>query len=328
MSNISQQNILSSLCLGFEFEFYSNKARKAVAKEIGQAVNKKIVVGEMYHSDTEIIPGQWKIEPDFSGGTKMNELITDPMGYYESMAVLPKILSWIRDNGWTDEKCAVHLNISFNKFKIDMRQNLEGINKLKFVLGFDEDFIYSKFPKRKNSIYARSINSIFPINKFVFSDNVDLIYPENYELPNEKYYGVNFSKLSNGYVEIRYAGGRNYEKKGYDLVDIINYVGLFCYDTLQNNNTYTDSEVSKLRNAMREHKKVVSSFSDLESYLINYPNLNLMVDLKTNVEVLKTFYPALREKIFDLIIRCGIRKGMKRVLYKTKRIGKLLKQEL
>jgi hypothetical protein len=311
-SNIlDQTKIFYSSVVGFEMEFYSEMPRKEIAKELGRILRKNIVVGDVYHSDLVVAPDTFKLEPDFSGGSKMNELITSPMPYQESVAVATKILAWIRENGWTDEKCALHANISFDKMKIDLKWPIESVNRLKFILGFDEEMIYDKFPNRRQSIYARSINKIFPINKFVFSDADDYVQvsEENYELPNEKYYGINFSKLSKGYFEIRYMGGRNYEKKTLDIMNILNYIILFTYNTLQSNYAYTDKEIARLQRIMKDHKKVVTSFSDFESFQSNYPKINLSVDLKSAQEILKTFYPVLREQIFNLIVRCGFTGG-------------------
>lgn len=308
--NIQDERILAGVVVGMEFEFYSNKSRTEISKEIGAAVKKKIKVGEMYHSETQIGDNTWKIEPDFSGGIRMVELITEPMPYHEAMACMFKVLTWIRQFGWTDEKCALHANISFDKFKLtDMKDRIESINRLKFVLGFNEDFIYDRFPKRKTSIYARSINSIFPINKFVYADDVTVIHKENYELPSEKYYGINFSKLDKQYLEIRYMGGRGYEKKGLEVKEIVDYAALFTYNTLQNNYTYTAVEVARLKNAMKDYQKVVSSFSDIDTFFLNYPNIRVLVDLKGEREILKTFWSKIRDKLFDLIVRCGMRRG-------------------
>ncbi len=309
---ISDQKILEGIVIGFEFELFSSKNRKDLAKEIGALIKKKIRVGYTYHSRGPAgVINDWHLEKDWTGGHEMSELVSPPMGYVEGMAILFKILSYMRQNCWTDSRCAFQFNISFDKFKLtDMKDRIEGINRLKFVLGFDEEFVYERFPKRKSSIYARSINVIYPLNKFMSSDNIDVVHKENFELPSEKYYGINFSKLQNGYLEIRYLGGAGYEKKSYEIKEIIDYTGKFIYNVLQNNYFYTHSEMAKLKTAMKEYKKVVSSFSDLESFIVNYPNIRLMVDLKNDIQVLKTFYPQVREKLFDLIMRCGVRRGM------------------
>jgi len=295
--------------LGFEFEFFSGRTRRETAAEIGRLVRKKVRVADKYHSEQPVGKHEWKLEPDFSGGIKLMELITEPMEYQEAMAVLSKVLAWIRSNGWTDERCAMHVNISFDRFKLETRDRLEGIDRLKFVLGYDEQYVYDRFPKRKNSIYARSINSIIPVNRFVFSDVFE-VHPENYELPNDKYYGINFTKLAKGYFEVRYIGGRGYERKIVQIKEIIDYTGLFTYDVLQHGRSYSKEEVSRLKSAMRDYRKVVSSFSDVKSYFANFKDIKIMVDLKGDLETVKTFYPVLRDRLFDLIVRCGMKRGV------------------
>ena len=310
MLDLLKENILTASVVGFEVEMFSNKPRKEIAKELSDLLKKKVRVGGYYHSPIIVDKDTFKLEQDYSGGSLMTELITGPMPYREAMACLFKILGWMKQNAWTTESCALQANISFDKFKIKLNDKMEAINRMKFVLGFDEDFVYQKFPKRKNSIYARSINSIYPINRFAFTADITHVYKENYELPNEKYYGINFAKLPKGYLEIRYMGGRGYEKDPYAAKDVIDYIILFTHDVLQNNNSYTTAEVSRLRNSMKDMKKMVSSFNDYDSFCYNYPNMRLLIDLKGDREIVRTFYPKVREKVFDLIMRCGVRRGV------------------
>ena len=311
MKNLRNHKILEQSILGFELEFYSNKSRKEVAKEISNAVKKRVIVADKYHSDIDIttLPNTFKLEPDFSGGMKMMELVTEPMGYYEAMGALSKVLAWMRKNAWTDEKCAFQFSLSFDKMKYVLREKLEGINRLKFVLDFDEDFVYERFPARKNSKYARSIKQVMPVNKFVFNDRINSVHKENYKVPYTKYYGVNFSKLSSGYVEFRYIGGRSYEKKHTQIREIIDYGIGQIYSTLENP-AFDDGNTEKLRIILREHKKVVSSFSDPETFQINYPNVHVFVDLRGDLEVLKTYWVHIRERLFNLIVNCGMKKGL------------------
>ena len=110
---MDEQKIFAGAVLGFEFEAYFNKPKKEIAKEIGILCKKKVQVGESYHTEG-IDPSIWRVEPDFSLGLKGTEIITSPMPYQEAIACMFKILSYIRENGYTDEKCAFHANISFN----------------------------------------------------------------------------------------------------------------------------------------------------------------------------------------------------------------------
>lgn len=305
----SKHSILGQAVLGMEYEFYSNKSRDVVARELTKLVRKDVKVAEKYHSEMEVGDGKWKLEPDFSGGMKMMELVTEPMGYYEAIATMTKIMAWIKKNGWTDEKSAFQFSMSFDPFKYKLRNKLENINKLKFILDFDEEFIYERFPRRRNSKYARSIKQIMPVNKFVFNDSVQQIHRTNYQVPDSKYYGMNFSKLTKGYIEARYLGGRSYQKKTKEIIEIIDYVIQRVYDSLENPD-YSEMNVEHLRRILRIHKKVVTSFSDPETFQINYPNIKVFADLKGDLEVLKTFWVHIREQLFNLIVNCSMKKGM------------------
>lgn len=307
--DISTHDILQQAVVGLEFEFYSNMEREQVARGLEKETKKKIRVVNRYHSKVELDEGEWKLEPDFSGGSKMMELVTAPMGYYEAMAVIARVLRWIRQNGWTDEKSAFQFSVSFDEDKYRLRTPLEGIDKLKFVLEFDEEFVYERYPKRKNSKYARSIKLVRPVNKFVFNDKVNQVNPQNYTVPVDKFYGVNFTKLVDGYVEFRYMGGRSYEKRTRESAEIIQYAIERLYDTLENPE-YTPMNVEYMRRILREHKKVVTSFSDVETFQMSYPNIKVFVDLRGDLEVLKTYWVHIREQLFNLIVNCGMRKGL------------------
>jgi hypothetical protein len=309
MLNLEYRNILQSLLIGVEFEFYCEMPRADIARLLGPQIKKKIVVADKYHSKTAVTQNQFKLEPDFSGGKKMHELVTGALPYEEARVVIIGVLRWIDQNGWTDERTSCQINLSFDKTKIKLKTPIEAVNRLKFVLGFDEKFIYDRFPKRKNNIYTRSINFIYPINKFVYRENNNNPEPNNFVLPNNKYYGVNFEKLLKGYIEIRYMGGRGYEKKMRDILEIANYCGIFLYDVLQNNYGYSKEDIGKLNTLMREYRKVVTSFSDVENFYINYPDIKISVDLKADREIIKTYYTTIREKLFELIVISGLTKG-------------------
>ena len=64
-------------------------------------------------------------------------------------------------------------------------------------------------------------------------------------------------------------GGRGYEKKIKEILEIINYTGIFLYDALQQPNTYTDAEVGRLNRILKEYQKVVTSFSDVDRFFYN-----------------------------------------------------------
>ena len=60
----------------------------------------------------------FKLEPDNSGGTGMIELVTGPLPFVEAKIIMAKTLKWIRENGKTNERCSIHINIAFDGKKL------------------------------------------------------------------------------------------------------------------------------------------------------------------------------------------------------------------
>jgi hypothetical protein len=247
------------------------------------------------------------LEPDYSGGNKMVELITGPMEYSEAIPVMIKILNWIEKNGWTDDRCAFQFSLSFDKFRREIKDRIENLDKLKFILGIDENFIYSKFGNRSNNVYANTVKRIVPVNRFSMLENISYIDPKLFKVPDEKYYGVNFTKAPMGYLEFRYLGGKDYQKKIEPIREVMDYLILYLYDIVTNRKPgYSREDMDRLKSMMKDYANVVKCFSRPELFLRYYPDFKIFVDLKGFDGNLRTYFPAIRDKIFDLVIEGGI----------------------
>jgi hypothetical protein len=91
---ILDQNFYYAAKIGFEFEFMSSFTRDEIAERIGEDLGKQVKVFRKYHSKFSPTRDVFKLEPYFSGGLKMVELITGPMDYFEAIPVLIRILKW------------------------------------------------------------------------------------------------------------------------------------------------------------------------------------------------------------------------------------------
>jgi len=318
--SLTKYDILTAAKVGIEYEFYSEKNSSSIVKELGRTLNKKIVIPTnsdafnkeekgKYHSEIEPTASMFKLEKDFSGGKDMRELITGPMTYEDARLGIIKTLEWIRENGWTDKKCSIHLNISFNPFLVKLKNEITHLDTLKFILSFDEKFIYDRFPERKNSVYARSIDQVMPISKFSFQNPYETVDPTNYKVPDEKYYGVNFTKKSKNYLEFRYLGGKGYEYKTQKILEILDYCILKIYDALQNP-AYTGLEIAMLKKMMVDQKAISETFSSPERFFVKFPNINVFVDMKGQKEILKSYWTTIRENLFSVVVDAGMTEGV------------------
>lgn len=317
---ITKYSILTAAKVGIEFELYTEKSVTVTAKELGRVLNKKVIVPKVtvafnkeekgtYHSELEPTATVFKLEKDFSGGKDMMELITGPMPYEEARIVIIKTLEWIKSNGWTDKKCAIHLNVSFNPFLLKTKNEISHLDPLKLILSYDENYIYDRFPERKHSVYARSINQVIPINKFVFQSTAADVDSTNFKVPDEKYYGINFTKRVKNYLEIRYLGGKDYEFKTAKILEILDYSILKIYEALQTPGLNT-REIEKLKTIVVNMRKVAESFSSPERFFVDFPKINVFIDMKGNKEILKSYWTTIREQLFALIVSGGLKEGI------------------
>ena len=303
-----QLNAIYASKIGLEFEFFANEGLDEVKRSLSNALNKRIQIEEKAHSDFTPSNETFKLEPDNSGGTGMIELVTGPMPFVESKLIIAKTLKWIRENGSTNERCSIHINVAFDGKKLGTPTNVSSLDIGKFVLNFDENKIYEAFPNRKDSVYAKSIKFIVPLSGMT-QPSPEKVSWKNYMFVSEKYYGVNFSKLPKNYIEFRYLGGKDYEKKYNTIMDLTEHFVISLYETLMYPK-YTDKDLKQLDSVLEKHSGIVESYKDYQAFKKKFPKVKLMVDLKTYDQIVETFYPKMREEIFKLLTLAGLKEGL------------------
>ena len=303
-----QLNAIYASKIGLEFEFFANEGIDDVKRSLSNTLNKRIQIEEKAHSDFTPSDEVFKLEPDNSGGTGMIELVTGPMPFVESKLIIAKTLKWIRENGSTNERCSIHINVAFDGKKLGTPTNVSSLDIGKFVLNFDENKIYEAFPNRKDSVYAKSIKFIVPLSGMTQPSPEKILW-KNYMFVSEKYYGVNFSKLPKNYIEFRYLGGKDYEKKYNTIMDLTEHFVVSLYETLMYPQ-YTNNDLKQLDAVLEKHSGIVESYKDYQAFKKRFPRIKLMVDLQTYDQIVETFYPKMREEIFKLLTLAGLKEGL------------------
>jgi len=303
-----QLNAIYGSKIGIEFEFFANEGMDEVKRSLSQALNKQIRVEVKAHSEFTPSDEIFKLEPDNSGGSGMIELVTGPMPFVESKLIIAKTLKWIRENGSTNERCSIHINVAFDGKKLGPGTNVSSLDIGKFVLNFNEETVYEAFPNRRDSVYAKSIKFIVPLSGMT-QPSPGRISWKNYMFVSEKYYGVNFSKLPKNYIEFRYLGGADYEKKYNTILNMTEHFVLSLYESLVDP-VYNENDLKILDSLLEKHKSVIESYKTYSAFKRKYPKIKLMVDLKTYDQIVETFYPKMREKIFELLTKAGLKEGL------------------
>ncbi|MCK9574586.1 MAG: hypothetical protein WC979_01635 [Candidatus Pacearchaeota archaeon] len=304
----TEDEILNSSKIGFEFEFLTKEEPLIVARSLTETLGIKVVVPMnvdsfnspelKYHTPVTTTANLFKIESDFSGGKDCKELITGPLPFADAKIVLLKVLKWIDENAWTTERTAIQLNISFDAWKIKMQTPISHMNKVKFCLGFNEEFVWKRFPNRKDSVYAKSIknmviNSIFDIG--VANAN------SQFTVAPTKYYAVNLTKAPLNYIEFRFLGGADYQKKKQDILEVLEFSITSLY-TLSQTTTLNQNDITKLNKILDDHKKYLDCYKNPELFKKTFPHINLTFDMKNDIQTLKSSWSHVNDMLFKFLV--------------------------
>lgn len=307
MNSIGDANILQNALVGVEFEFYSNLSAEETAKKIGKLLGKKIHVEKKAHSDFEVTQDEFKIEPDMSGGAKLLELVTGALPYFAARLMIIKVSKWIEENGYTNDRSSIHLNLSFDKSKIENKYRISKMNTLKFILDFNEEQVFKLFPKRENSAYAKSIKFVLPKEDTYFFDG-KYINQQNFIFPDSKYYGINFDKRHKNYLEFRYVGGADWEKK---TSKVLYLVDSFLMQLWKSTETTEFSELNaiELKKIISENQRIIDARRDWKTIKKNWKDVKFTVDLQDNPKVVDLYWPSIKDRVIRLFIHGELSKG-------------------
>lgn len=299
---INNSEILKKARIGFEFEFFMKDLSYYKTMELlNQYLNPVKVWGfRQYHSDFKPDSKNFKIEPDLSGGANMVELVTGPMEYFEAKFYLVKILKFIQENGFTNEKASIHFNLSFLD---EADKDLNDLNILKLILSVDEDEIYRVFPSRKDNVYAKTIKKIIPFKEYDFNNiGVDIV-KNNLRLPNDKYYGINFLHTNNPKetqrLEFRYIGGKDYEK---NIGQILFFLDRFIIDVHNSIDVgFSDKDIIELEKYLDMNISNFKNLSKYDNFIVDFPSISLQIDQNYNYDVVNAYYDRLFDSLHNLI---------------------------
>ena len=298
---LNQTNKLKNTKVGMEFEFYMKDISYYKTLELlNKVLNPVKVWGfRQYHSNFTPDESNFKIEPDLSGGSNMVELVTGPLNFYDAKYYLIKIIKFIQNWGYTNDKCSIHFNISFD----DEEMDLNDLNILKLILNIDEEEIYRAFPARKGNVYAKSIKNIIPYKEYDFFNIPISTIKNNIRIPNDKYYGVNFLNILENKekqrLEFRYIGGKDYEKNIGQVIYFMERFIINSYDCIDTG--FDNTDISKLEEYLEDNIKKYKNLSNYDNFIVEFPDIQIQIDQVSNYDIISSFYDKVFSKIFNLI---------------------------
>ena len=289
---------LKHAIIGFEFEFYTDSSYFKLLELLNNNLAPIKVHGyRKYHSKFTPDENNFKIEPDLSGGPELVELITGPLPYVNSKIILLKILKVLDKYARTDEKCSIHINISFED--TGDGKVLDNLNQLKLILEVDEKLVYNYFPERENNIYAKSVKNLIPFRGFDFSTNAIDILQTNIQLPDTKYYGINFHTVEKGRLEWRYIGGNNYHKKTSDILSLMDYFINTTWNCI--NEKLNKEDLEQLQKYLFENINIFKTFTNYDDFIADFPTIDIQVDKMSEYGIVKGYYDSFYNEVYDMV---------------------------
>ena len=277
-------------------------------KSLANLLDRKIRLEDKAHSDFVPDDKIFKMEPDMSGGKGLIELVTGPIPYRNARVIIIKMLNWIKENGYTNDRASIHLNMSFQTDYLEDPIMVSKMNVLKFILEFDEEQVYHFFPNRENSTYAKSIKWVMPARESYWYDE-DHIAPMNFVFANSKYYGINFEKAEKNYLEFRYIGGENYHLKKEEILYLCERFIMQMWKSC-NNPRFTQQNRIELKKIINKNIPLVDILKDHTKLNEHFPKIHVLVDLQDNDQVIKVQWARIKDKVIDLISNGSMERGI------------------
>lgn len=295
---LNYSNIMKHAVVGFEFEFYCDKSYYKLLEYFNRELSPIKLHGfRKYHSDFVPDSQNFKVEPDLSGGVQLIELITGPIQYPDCKIVMLKIMKVLQEIAETDEKCSLHINISFDD---KSEKSINDLVPIKLILDVDEDNIYELFPNRKNNYYAKTVKRLIPFKGYTQTNGIVDLVITNLELPNTKYYGINIKNYTRGWLEYRYIGGVDYQFKTKEIIYLLDYFILLTWNSI--GKEIDDDDKEKILDYLNDNVSNFKKFLTYEDFTSEYPSIKIEIDKDDEWIRVNSYYGKLFNNLYELLM--------------------------
>ena len=227
---------------------------------------------------------------------------TPQYSYYEALFILPKLLDYLKT--LKDYKNSyLFFRLGFNPGFCDVNQ----INVMKFILEFNEDFILKHLSDLTLDGSFEKLTDIKPLDLGSCMDTIKKRM-DSLKYMDEDNYGIDFSTLKLGYITLKYAKEINYRQKWEELLKCVNHTIITLYNTSVQYD-FTDEEKEKIEALDELYKTISKAFTCYELFKEKYKGIKLTKDLNNDGMDIDLIFPAIKEKLFDIVIKNNIKEA-------------------
>ena len=285
--------------VGFEFRGQFNDDENVLLTKLKEILNRDTSFSNIKSKLLEPTDTQAVMTID----GKYCEVKTPQYSYFEALFILPKILDLLK--GLKDEKNSyLYFRIGFNKDFCDLDQ----INIMKFCLEFNENYVLKHLADLTLDGSFEKLTDIKPVDLESCIDTIKKRMDDLKYTDYEDIYGIDFSSIKLGYVTFTYAREINYRNKWEELLKCLNHTIITLYNTCSSYD-FTEAEAKKIEELDDNYKKTAEAFGCYEIFKEKYKSIKLTKDLNSDNIEMDVIFPAIKDKLFDIVVRCGIKEA-------------------
>lgn len=304
--NYSIQEVFNSTSIGLVFEFYSSKDSAFIIEDLSRASSKNVTIT----GDRKIHP-TWSnaiLLKEFNGKRPRYQFKIAPQDYLSIGESIHSILEWINNEAVLDYSTKLQVELLFKNYHLRTINSISDVDKGKLILNLDEEFLYSRFPEMKRSPFCLSVKNVKPYNGFL-NNSINLStlsHTMNFQISEN--YGIDLSGQPMGILKFNYIGGSDYAARPNDVYETIRYYISSTYQVINSNEFTKDMEYG-LNKMVENYRKLRRCYFEPEYFLKEYKDIKVSADLNKNIQMVKTFWPQMRDKLINLVLESNLNKG-------------------
>ena len=216
--------------LSFIFEFYSSRDVIMLSKDLSKVLGKQVTV-----TSNETFQPTYTtsiLYKEYDGDNPRYQLKTGTYNFNNLNPTFNTLLMWLNEYASLNFSTNLRTTLSFNHRNLQTIKSISNMDPGKMVLKINEEYLYEKFPEGINSPFSMSIKKLIPSNHWLNAAQTIHSITNNFNIPMEQYYGVNFENYSKGLLEFNYIIGSDYTEKPKEILEVLQYYILTTYQCL------------------------------------------------------------------------------------------------
>lgn len=298
----SIKEVYNATYLGFVFEFYCSKKSQFVVEDLKRVSRKNVVLTDQDYKPTYSTSILLK---EYDGKRPRYQFKVGYQPYKEIPTFLNMILFWINENASLDYSTLLKVNLLYNFNELQTLTSISNMDVGKMVLKIDEEYMNERFPETEGSPFSMSIKKLIPFNMSISASNV-VNLRNNFKMPIAEYYGVDFTKQTQGELTFNYIGGPEYSDRIKGIYEVLEYYILTTYQVL-NSEEDTPRMVEELNKLTEEYRTFRKCYYNVNRFMDVYKDFTIYVDLNKQAALVESHWFRLRDVLAKLILESNIK---------------------